>query len=65
MSDRAQRHTDTSTKQRRQPKNHMASMLKPGIQRWLQQHCDSSDAVSGGVVILSGSGHGLPDTVAE
>jgi multidrug efflux pump subunit AcrA (membrane-fusion protein) len=43
----------------------MASMLRPGIQRWLQQHCDSSDAVSGGVVILSGSGHGLPDTVAE
>jgi len=43
----------------------MASMLKPGIQRWLQQHCDSSDAVAGGVVILSGSGHGLPDMVAE
>jgi multidrug resistance efflux pump len=40
-------------------------MLKPGIQRWLQQHCDSSDAVTGGVVILSSTGHGMPDTVAE
>lgn len=43
----------------------MASQLKPGIQRWLQQHCDSSDAVSGGVVILAGAGPGLPDMVAE
>ncbi len=40
-------------------------MLKADVQRWLQQHCDSSDAVTGGVVILSGTGHGLPDMVAE
>ena len=43
----------------------MASMLRPGIQRWLQQHCDSSDAVSGGVVILSATDHGTTDMVAE
>ena len=43
----------------------MASALRPNVQRWLEQHCDSSDAVSGGVVILNNNGRGLPDMVAE
>jgi len=43
----------------------MTSALRPNVQRWLEQHCDSSDAVSGGVVILNGTGRGLPDMVAE
>lgn len=43
----------------------MSALLKTGIQRWLEQHCDSSGAVSGGVVILAGTGHGLPEMVAE
>lgn len=41
----------------------MTAMLRPGIQRWLQQHCDGSGDVAGGVVILVGNG--APQTVAE
>ena len=40
-------------------------MLKPGLQRWLQQHCESSERVSGGVIVVTGQGAGLPQTVAQ
>lgn len=43
----------------------MVVSLKPGVQRWLQDYCDSSDAVAAGVVLLSSSGHGPPQPVAE
>jgi multidrug resistance efflux pump len=39
--------------------------LKASLQRWLQQHCDSSDAVRGGVVIAVAPRQALPDVVAE
>ncbi len=40
-------------------------MLDPGIQRWLQHHCDGSPDVTGGVVITYGNGQGTADMVAE
>jgi Barrel-sandwich domain of CusB or HlyD membrane-fusion len=36
-----------------------------GIQRWLDQHCESSAQVSGGVVVLATANAGQPQTIAE
>ena len=43
----------------------MNPMLKPGVQRWLDQHCESSAQVAGGVVVAAGSNAGNAYTVAE
>jgi multidrug efflux pump subunit AcrA (membrane-fusion protein) len=43
----------------------MSLMHQPSVQRWLQDHCESSDHVAGGLVILTGTGHGPAQTVAE
>ena len=40
-------------------------MLRPGIQRWLEQHCESSAQVAGGVVVAAGGLAGDAQTVAE
>ncbi len=36
-----------------------------GIQRWLDQHCESSTQVCGGVVVLASAVTGSPQTIAE
>ena len=43
----------------------MTAMLRPGIQRWLEQHCESSAQVAGGVVVAAGALAGETQTVAE
>ena len=43
----------------------MTPLLRSGIQRWLQQHCDSSGEVAGGLVVLAGHGQGSPQMVAQ
>jgi multidrug resistance efflux pump len=40
-------------------------MHKPSVQRWLQDHCESSGQVAGGLVIVTGIGQGNAQTVAE
>nr|MCU0924087.1 hypothetical protein [Burkholderiaceae bacterium] len=43
----------------------MRPMHQPSVQRWLQDHCESSGLVSGGLVILTGSGPDEAQTIAE
>ena len=43
----------------------MSSMHQPSVQRWLQDHCESSGRVAGGLVVLAGAGQGQAQTVAE
>ncbi len=43
----------------------MRPMHQPSVQRWLQDHCESSGRVSGGLVILTGAGPGQAQTIAE
>lgn len=43
----------------------MKPMHQASVQRWLQDHCESSGRVAGGLVVFSRSGHGPAQTIAE
>lgn len=43
----------------------MKPMHQASVQRWLQDHCESSGQVAGGLVIFTGAGQGQAQTVAE
>lgn len=43
----------------------MRTSHQPSVQRWLQQHCESSGQVAGGLVIASAEGDGAAHNVAE
>jgi multidrug resistance efflux pump len=43
----------------------MRPLHQPSVQRWLQDHCESSAHVAGGLVVLAGAGLSQPQTVAE
>ncbi len=43
----------------------MRPMHTPAVQRWLQDHCESSGLVAGGLVISTAAGQGPGRTVAE
>ena len=43
----------------------MRPMHQASVQRWLQDHCESSGRVTGGLVVFSRAGHGPALTVAE
>ena len=48
-----------------EPKQAMSALHLPSLQRWLQDHCESSDRVAGGLVIAAGGVAGQAQTVAE
>ena len=43
----------------------MGPMHDASVQRWLQDHCESSARVAGGLVVFTNAGHGSAQTVAE
>ena len=43
----------------------MSALHLPSLQRWLQDHCESSDRVAGGLVIAASGVPGQAQTVAE
>jgi hypothetical protein len=43
----------------------MRPMHNPSVQRWLQDHCESSGLVAGGLVVFTSAGQGSAQTVAE